>query len=266
MKRTLAYKIENPSNSQNTVVLLHGFCESKKIWSETSSYLCDEYRAVSLDLAGFGDSPSWDFSYSIEDLADAVHETLQEIGVQKAVFVGHSLGGYVSLAYAEKYPQHLQGLCLVNSLVFADTEEKKANRNKLIESLRNYGTAPFLKTFFHSLLSPNSKERCEQKVQLLAAEASQIQLETLIRTSEAMRDRKDYTTVLENLEAPVCFIVGGEDPVISREQNYKQTNINGKGRKICNEIAFCGHLAMIESKGLTLSIIGHFSHFCFRAS
>jgi pimeloyl-ACP methyl ester carboxylesterase len=265
MKKTLAYKIENPSNSQNTVVLLHGFCESKTIWGAASSYLSEEYQAISLDLAGFGDSPSWDFSYSIEDLADGVHETLQELGIEKAVFIGHSLGGYVSLAYAEKYPQNLQGLCLVNSLVFADTEEKKANRNKLIESLNNYGTAPFLKTFFHGLLSPNSKERCEQKVQILAAEASQIRLDTLIRTIEAMRDRKDYTTVLENLEVPTCFIVGGEDPVISREQNDRQTSINTKGRKISNYIFFCGHLAMIESKGLTLSIIGYFSHFCFRA-
>lgn len=264
MKRTLAYKIENPKNSKSTVVLLHGFCESKTIWGAASSYLSEEYQAISLDLAGFGDSPSWDFSYSIADLADAVHETLQEIGVQKAVFVGHSLGGYVSLAYSEKYPQNLQGLCLVNSLVFADTEEKKANRNKLIESLTNYGTAPFLKTFFHSLLSPNSRERCEQEVQALAAEASKIHVDTLIRTTAAMRDRKDYTTVLENLEVPVCFIVGGEDPVISREQNDRQTSINTKGRKISNYIFFCGHLAMIESRGLTLTQIGYFSDFCLR--
>ena len=97
------------------VVFVHGFCESKDIWISFSNKLSSSYRVVCLDLPGFGESVLNKDSVSMEWFADEIHQLIKLLGIYSFTFIGHSLGGYVGLAYAEKYAQHLNGLCLFHS-------------------------------------------------------------------------------------------------------------------------------------------------------
>jgi pimeloyl-ACP methyl ester carboxylesterase len=262
--KKLAYHLTKSTKSKQALVFLHGFCESKTIWQDFAHALNHTYgyAVLCIDLAGFGESEKWDKPYSIADLAEAVQHTLQALDISQAIMVGHSLGGYVMLAYAEKYSQSLKGICLFNSLIFADTEEKKQNRNKLIESLQVYGTKPFLQTFFHNLFAPANREKYEPAIQQLLTEAQNIHADTLIHTTAAMRDRKDQSKLVRELPVPLCLIMGKEDPIISAEQNTNQAQLPTQFPIFTANIPNCGHLAMIEARQAALLALKTFIATC----
>ncbi|MEM9980897.1 MAG: alpha/beta fold hydrolase [Bacteroidota bacterium] len=134
------------------VILIHGFCESKAIWESFVPTLAEKHQVIALDLGGFGESANLlPTPVTIEALASQVYDLLQSLAIQQATFVAHSLGGYVSLALAEKHPSLFAGLCLFHSTALADTEEKKATRNKVIAFVQKVGVAKYMQSFVASL-------------------------------------------------------------------------------------------------------------------
>jgi pimeloyl-ACP methyl ester carboxylesterase len=119
--------------SGEAIVFLHGYPMNKSIWQHFANELQGHYRVVCLDLPGFGDNPPIDFPLTVGDMAEAVSKTLESLGIEKCVMVGHSLGGYVALGFGEKYPNKLNGLVMFHSTAFADSQEKKQGRNKSID-------------------------------------------------------------------------------------------------------------------------------------
>ncbi|HLA56688.1 MAG TPA: alpha/beta fold hydrolase, partial [Flavobacterium sp.] len=141
--KTLHYKnisINYSDTGKGTaVVLLHGFLENAKMWDDFVPELSKKYRVITIDLLGHGQTDSLGYVHSMEDNADAVHAVLSELRVRKAIFAGHSMGGYVALAYAELYPEFMKGLALVNSTSKADSAERKENRDRAIKAVKqNY--------------------------------------------------------------------------------------------------------------------------------
>ena len=114
------------------LVFLHGFCENKQIWEQFTQPLQANYRLILIDLPGFGDNTVPRPDYTMESGAVYVREVLTSLAIQKCVLIGHSMGGYVGLAFAEKYPELLLGLVLFHSSALPDSAEKKENRNKTI--------------------------------------------------------------------------------------------------------------------------------------
>jgi pimeloyl-ACP methyl ester carboxylesterase len=93
---------------------------------------CKENRVITIDLLGHGETECLGYVHTMEDNADAVHSVLLELGIRKSILVGHSMGGYVALAFAELYPEYVKGLALLNSTASADSEERKLNRDRAI--------------------------------------------------------------------------------------------------------------------------------------
>ncbi len=120
----------------NPVILIHGFCETFAIWKPLVNKLAFSHKVITLDLPGFGKSPLPESPFSITDIADQVHLWLLEKNLLGSIIIGHSLGGYVALALAEKYPDSIKGFGLMHSTAFADDEEKKHSRNKTIEFVK----------------------------------------------------------------------------------------------------------------------------------
>lgn len=262
----MLYYIDNknftPTN--HTIVLLHGFCENSTIWQEFHIDSADKPRIICIDLPNFGKSPSLlhhTHEISIENMADAVYKLLQHLGISHCTMFGHSLGGYVTLAFADKYPKMLKGIGLINSTAYPDSEEKKKSRNKLIESLETYGTKPFLSTFFTNLFYEKNLPKFEKELQYLMTEAQNLTAETLIQTTKAMRDRKDYTTLLKKLNIPVLFVMGKNDAILPYELHKEQFSLPKKATaQIDDEV---GHLSIIEAKEQTMSAIFIFSDACY---
>ena len=123
-------------NSKRTVVLIHGFLESHKVWNDYAKVLAKHNTVYAIDLPGHGESESLGYIHSMEDMAGCVKKVLDDNSKRKAVIIGHSLGGYVALAFGDKYPDAIKGLCLFNSTAKPDTEEKVKFRNRAIQVVK----------------------------------------------------------------------------------------------------------------------------------
>lgn len=258
----LHYKLYNPNNlpSKPTLILLHGLCESLEFWHEVVMVLQDKMPIISIDLPGFGQSPLTENIVSVAAIAKEVNQVLEHCKVEQCVMIGHSLGGYVSLAFAEKYAKKLVGVGLCNSTALADTEEKKERRNKLIESIQQHGTRPFISTFFQGLFNPANVDLYETQIQALQAQAQDLKPETLIRITAILRDRPSYLPVLQQLNIPVLFIVGRHDAVLPLEQHEKMfLYVANMVLRLQDTV---GHLSVIEAPQDTILTINRFWEVC----
>lgn len=242
------------------LILIHGFCESKKIWEKFQHELSLDYRVICIDLPGFGASPLLVEKTSMEYYADAIYETLPDLGTGKFVMAGHSLGGYVMLAFAEKYPELIKGLALFHSSALADKDDRKANRNKTIEFIRKHGSRAFAPTLIPTLFTEASKIRFRVIVETLTEVAAQTSEASIIAASEAMRDRPDRTIVLKNTTRPVLFIIGKEDMAIPLETSLQQCHI--PSQSLAYFLADAAHMGMFEKEQETLEIMRDFVDLC----
>ena len=140
------------------VVLLHGFLENKKMWNAFIPEWSKKFRIITIDLLGHGETECLSYVHSMEDNADAVHEVLSELRIRKAIFVGHSMGGYVALAFAELYPDVVKGLVLLNSTSKADSTERKNNRDRAIRAVK-LSFKNFISLSISNLFSEDNRER-----------------------------------------------------------------------------------------------------------
>jgi pimeloyl-ACP methyl ester carboxylesterase len=255
----LAYTI---TGTGDTVLLVHGFCESKEMWEAFVEPLSQKYRVIAIDLPGFGKSRMNFKQPSMSDLARSVAETLNLLKVQKFVFIGHSLGGYIGLEFASQNPHKLKGLGLFHSSAFADTEEKKANRTKSVEFIREHGSEQYVKNLFGDLFSEANKSSLSETIERLTEKAMEIEPEYIARALVAMRERQDYTEILSNMACPVLLIAGEDDSAVPLEMSEKQSTLPKKPTS--HILPNVGHMGMFEAPTETLKMIEDFAELCFK--
>jgi pimeloyl-ACP methyl ester carboxylesterase len=203
------------------VVLLHGFGEDGTIWQNQIEFLKNHFQLIVPDLPGSGRSAviSNQLAVGIEGYAEALRLILLEEKTNNCVVIGHSMGGYITLALAEKYPQLLKAFGLFHSSAFADNEEKKAIRLKAIEFIKKNGAYEFLKTSIPGLfLQPEGYKPCIDLVE----KAKQFTCEALIQYYQTMIARPNRTEVLKGFAGPVLFVIGEHDKAIPFEQSLQQ--------------------------------------------
>ena len=194
------------------LVLLHGFPLDSRIWREQIDALSDRFRVITPDLRGFGRSNSND-TFTMESLADDVHALLTDLQALPCVLGGLSMGGYVALAYAKKYPTHLRGLALIDTKAEGDTAEGKAGREKMIELARTQGTKAVADQMMPKMLAPDAdKTRPQVKRELDQIMNAQTPL-TIEHALAAMRDRPDLVASLGSIAVPTLVIVGEHDAI-----------------------------------------------------
>ena len=179
----------------------------------------------------------------MEDMADAVYHVLHELKIRKAVFVGHSMGGYVALAFAEMYPDMMKALVLLNSTSRADSEERILNRTRAIKAVKqNYVAA--VRMSIANLFSEENRERLVEEIEWVRNEALQTPLQGIIAAQEGMKLRKDREVILHFAPYPILLILGKKDPVLNYEENKEQ--IIGTQVEL---VSFNdGHMSHLENK------------------
>jgi pimeloyl-ACP methyl ester carboxylesterase len=235
------------------VLLVHGFGEDGNVWQIQVDYLKDKFRLIIPDLPGSGRSEMID-DMTMEGLAEVVKTIIIDECRQVSPsggdlegacpIIGHSMGGYIALAFAEKYPESLTGLGLVHSSAFADSEEKKATRRKGIDFIKQNGAFEFLKTAIPNLFSPRSKDEMPEKIAEFIQEQHNFLPEALVSYYEAMMQRPDRTSVLKNSSVPVLFIMGKYDNAIPIEDGMKQCHLPEKS--YIHVLRASGHMGMME--------------------
>jgi pimeloyl-ACP methyl ester carboxylesterase len=232
---------------RKTLVLLHGHGADDTIWDNLDATLNESYTIVRPNISLFT------FCQTVEEYADELHRFLTNAGITKFTLVGHSMGGYIALAFAEKYQDMLEGLCLFHSTAFADDDAKKAQRTQMIELLKNYGTASFIEKTAPNMFGERYKELFPGKLQEHIAHFSKLPAEALIAGLNAMRIRPDRTHVLASLPFPVLFIIGMQDKVLPFETLITLSEYPKKGYPFI--LAEAGHMGMVERPDATARMI-----------
>ncbi|MGV3657556.1 MAG: alpha/beta fold hydrolase [Chitinophagaceae bacterium] len=238
--KKLAYGV---AGSGKVVVLVHGFGEDGSIWQQQVQSLQNSFKVIVPHLPGSGTS-HLQADMSMEVMAESVKAVIEAEGITECAMIGHSMGGYVTLAFAEKWERELRGFGLFHSTAFADSEEKKSTRQKGIDFIKQHGAAAFLKTTLPNLYSPATKETAPALLEQQLQATTYFRNEALIKYYEAMMARPDRTHVLKATALPVLFVLGRWDAAVPPEDGWKQCYLPQKS--YIHMLDRSGHMGMIE--------------------
>ena len=203
------------------IVLLHGFLENKKMWDAFIPEWSKKFRIITIDLLGHGETGCMGYVHSMENNADVVHEVLADLRLRKAILVGHSMGGYVALAFAELYPDVVKGLVLLNSTSRADSEERKTNRDRAIKAVKQ-SFQNFISLSISNLFSEENRERLSESIENVKKEALKTPLQGIVASLEGMKIRIDREVLLHLTPYPKLLVLGKKDPVLNYEETKEQ--------------------------------------------
>ena len=252
-KKSIAFTDEG---SGKTIVMLHGFTESLKIWESFAKKLSGKYRVVTIDLPGHGKSESLGAVHSMELMADVVFAVLKKIKAGKCLMIGHSMGGYVTLAFAEKYPQKLKGFCLFHSHCFSDNAAEQENRNRTI-NIVNQDKFTYVAQFIPSLFPVEVHKKYSKDIRRLIRQAAKMNKEGVIAALEGMKSRKDQSELLKNTELPVLFILGLKDSKSPLTRIWEMISMPAVSEILL--LRQCGHMGYIEAPEITYEAITGFA-------
>jgi len=225
------------------MLLLHGFLESSTIWSTIVSELSRDNTMVTLDLPGHGKSGCIAETHSMELMAEVVYSLLKYLKIKSASFVGHSMGGYVALAFAEKYEHKIGSLVLLNSTTKTDSAVRKRNRERALKII-SVNKRAFINMAFAHMFVESSRERYASEFDSLTKEAFTFPTEGIIAMIRGMKERKDRARILENFRRDKYVICGEEDPVVPITVS-KEIALTTHSKLI---ILQGGHMSWLENK------------------
>lgn len=233
------------TGSGKPVVLIHGFAEGGEIWNNQIEFLKNDFTLIIPDLPGTGKSELIE-DMSIEGMADLIKAIIIKENISQAIIIGHSMGGYITLAIAEKYPELISAFGLCHSSSFADNEEKKAARLKSIEFIKSNGAYEFLKTTIPGLflMGQDGSKPMDPNAAILIEKGKQFTPEALIKYYQAMIARPDRIKVLKNFNGPVLFIIGEHDKAIPFEQSMQQCYLPAQSH--VHILRNSAHMGMLE--------------------
>lgn len=247
------YRIEG--NGQ-PVVLVHGFSEDGTVWENQVAYLKNKFQLIIPDLPGSGQSPINDANWSMEYFAECIRAILDQENFATVSMIGHSMGGYITLAFADAYPDRLHSFGLFHSTAFADSEEKKTARRRGIEFIQQHGAAKFLEQSIPNLFSDETKKHQPDLVRKILARFTNFIGQSLVNYYQAMIARPDRTHVLKNFPRPVLFIIGKHDTAVPYEQVLQQCYM--PGLSYIHTLEHSGHMGMWEEPALSNVFIEEF--------
>ncbi|WMI66441.1 alpha/beta hydrolase [Aestuariibaculum sp. YM273] len=226
----------------NAVVLLHGFLENKNMWEPFLPEFSKTHRIICIDLLGHGETGCLGYVHSMKLMAETVDVVLNHLEIKKATFLGHSMGGYVALAYAEEHPNKVSGICLMNSTAKEDNQERKIGRDRAIEAVKqNHRT--FIRIAINNLFRPKNREIFADKIKEVIESALQTPLQGIIAALEGMKIRPNREHILEAHEFDKLMMISKKDPVLDYKNLVNQT----KHRNVKVVEFPDGHMAHIEN-------------------
>lgn len=242
---------EKKGNGKETLVLLHGFLENISIWSDMEAYLAKDFTLIKIDLPGHGKSDTLAEVHTMELMADEVKQVVDRENLAQFHLLGHSMGGYISLAFAEKFPDSLKSLTLFFSTYFADDEEKKEQRIKSYRIIKD-AFAHYARAGIPNLFNQNERDVLEGKIETALETALSTNNLGALACVKGMVARTDKKHILENLEAKIVVIAGKHDNAVKTD---KTINSLPDRTNIKSYIVDCGHNGHWEKPGICAEII-----------
>jgi pimeloyl-ACP methyl ester carboxylesterase len=231
------------------LVLLHGYPLDHRLWDDVVPLLEDQFDLILPDLRGFGGSSTVDAFYTMEDMASDIAGLLDFLGIQKTAIAGHSMGGYVALAFARLYPQRVTGLGLLSSQVLADTPAKREDRFKSAAEVADKGPASVVEAMTPKFTNdPRLQEFARSSMELQPPAA-------YIGALKAMGERVDSTPLLESIHYPVVIVHGDADSLIPIDRAREVKAALPEAYLV--EVSGAGHMPMMEDRERTAEALRH---------
>lgn len=237
----------------NTLVFLHGFLENKNMWKPYVDYFSQRYRVITIDLLGHGKSACLGYIHTMEDQADMIFALLSDLRIRKATFVGHSMGGYVALAFGELYPEHLKGLVLINASTRADSEEREINRDRAVQVVKK-NAAAFITMAINNLFEDADRTRLSAEIEIIRNQALETSLQGVVASLEGMKVRSDREVLLHFGPYEKMLITGSKDQIAKADDILNETS----EADVTTHILDCGHMAPLEKESEIIQLIQTF--------
>jgi pimeloyl-ACP methyl ester carboxylesterase len=248
------------SGSGKAVVFLHGFMESLSIWEKFKETLSESYQIITVDLPGHGCSEQIATVHTMEMMADSVKSVLDSLKISECVIIGHSMGGYVALAFSKSFPVMVKGLGLFHSTASADTPEVKVNRDRMIKAVKQ-NKAGFIRQFMPSLFSEYNRMKFKKEIEWLTLMSVNMTKHSIIAAIEGMKLRTEKIDFLKTAKFRVLYISGKNDTRIPPEIILQQASI-----PLFTEVYILegvGHMGFIEAASETTGICLNFINKCY---
>lgn len=229
---------------EKVVVLLHGYLENMLVWDNFVPLLYKEVRVITLDIPGHGISEVKGEIHTMDWLADTLAAALDKLNIEKATIVGHSMGGYMALAFAERHPDRTEGIVLLHSTPYADSEEKKRNRQREISLIRSGKKELLAHTAPEAGFAVENRNRFRTEIEDLQQTVYLTEDAGIVALLNGMIERKAQSEMLHNLGKPILFILGRKDGYIVAEVAEKMVTEHPEARVVWLESS--GHMGFIE--------------------
>jgi len=237
-------KIAYTSNGKGrAVVLLHGFLGSSSMWGETKNALAKHFKVICIDLPGHGQSDCFGYIHNMELMAQAVKVVMGKLRFKKYVLVGHSMGGYTALAFAELFPDNLRGLCLFHSTSYADSDQKKRERNNAIKAVKN-NYSIYVRATIKNLFATKNLKHFKKEILHTQQIARKTSKQGVVAALEGMKGRASRDVILHYAKYPILFIIGKHDNVLPMQILLDQTKLVKHKHVLLLENS--GHMGFLE--------------------
>ena len=256
-KKAAVFYTDTATSNGTTIVLLHGFLENASMWNEISSELSKRNRIVTIDLLGHGRSDCLGYLHSMELFSETVEAVLKQLRIRKCIVIGHSLGGYVALAFAERNPQKIKGLCLLNATSNEDDQERKQLRTRANMMIQNNFTN-MVRMSFTNLFSEVSRVNYADEIKNGLDEALKTSIQGYIAGQEGMKLRPNRNHVLAKNDFKKMIITGRKDPVLDIQKSIEEAEKTNSKLIIFPD----GHMSHIENFAKLIIVLKNFIRDC----
>ncbi len=239
-----ALHVADSGRGERCVVLVHGYLESMYVWDDFVPLLTPHVRVVTVDVPGHGVSQVLGEVHTMEMMADVLHGMLDALGIERATFVGHSMGGYISLAFCAKYPERMDGLVLLSSSPCPDDETKRENRRREIALVRAGKKDVLAHVAPETGFAVQNRERLKDYIEDLVEQVHVTEDEGIVALLGGMIARVDQNAMLRASRVPQLFILGRHDNYIPVEAAERFVADNPQAQVVWLEAS--GHMGFIE--------------------
>lgn len=244
------------SGSGTTIVLIHGYLESSEVWNGFAEKLSSGFRVISIDLPGHGLSDVYGEVHSMEFMATGIKELIDYLDIKKVFLTGHSLGGYVTMAFLELFPAQLKGYCLFHSQPFSDPPAVIDKRKREIEIVKMGKKNLMYPDNVIRMFAPSNLEKFAGALQRSKDIASRLPGDGIIAVLNGMILRPSRVSFMEEGKIPCLWILGSMDSYIPCELIQSKVKLPSNARVVV--LANSGHMGFIEEEERSLEVIKEF--------
>ena len=251
----ISYSIQGEGEA---LVFLHGYLEAKEIWMDFSKRFTSHFKVICIDLPGHGESGLLGSIHEMDEMASVVAAVLLYERIEKSVLIGHSLGGYVVMSFVKDFSDKLKGYCLFHSTCFADSEEKKNNREREITLVKCGKKNQIIYTNIPKGFADSNLESMKEEINRVKEIALRSPDDGIIALLRGMKNREDHTKILSHSATPSLLIWGKEDNYISEEVFNSLLKIAPHSSTII--LKNSGHMGFLEEPDLVYAGLSSFLH------